>query len=75
MAYLATKNLHFGQTFLVECVFVSFSSFQALVCQFWLSCFAENIQFIAMFDTFAVNRPLFHENFEGNKNSRLAKIF
>ena len=75
MATLATKNLKFGQTFLVQCVFGSFSSFQALVCKFWLSCFAENLQFIAMFDTRPVNRPFFYWNFEGNKNSRLAKIF
>ena len=55
MATLATENLKFGQNFLIQCILDSFSSFQAPVCKLWLSRFAENIQFIAIFDTRPVN--------------------
>ena len=75
MANLAAKNLKFGQNFLIQCILGSFSSFQALVCKFWLSRLGEKYQFIAIIDTCQVNRPVFYGNFEGNKNSRLAKIF
>ena len=62
MAHLDAKNLKFGQNFPIQCILGSFSSFQTLVCKFWLSRFAENIQFIVIFDTRAVNRPVFYGN-------------
>ena len=51
MASLATKNLKFGQSFLIQCILGSYSSFQALVCKFWFSHFAEKNQFIVIIDT------------------------
>ena len=55
MAHMDRKNLEFGQNFLIRCILGSFSSFQVIVCKFWLSRFAENIQFIAMFDARPIN--------------------
>ena len=75
MENLADKNLKFGQNFLIQCILVSFSLFQALVCKCWLSRFGEKIQFIAIIDTPPVNQPIIYGNFEGNKTSRLANIF
>ena len=57
-----------GQNLLIQCILGSFSAFQALVCKFWLSRLAENIQFIAIFDTRQVNdRPVCYGNLECNK--------
>ena len=54
MANLADKSLKFCQNFLIQCILHvgSFSSFQALVCEFcnWLSRFGEKIHFIAIVD-------------------------
>ena len=51
VANLADKSLKFRQNFLIQCILGAFSSFEALVCKFWVSRFGEKIHLIAIIDT------------------------